>query len=410
MLDSMRAQLKISEIREKLNGMLDIPADDAAKLGEREKLTAELKESEVAYRKAVDSEELEEQAEFARRAQGSKVDDKNGLRTLGPEHRERMEITGRANVAQMFADIVDHRQARGAEAETQSAWGSAGDEIPMALIATELRTIDAPDTGSGTGRNFGYVFGPSIADAANIVRPSVQPGQHVFPSFTSGAAATRPAIAAENADQDPIMRGQVLTPKRVQSNANIAIEDRARLPGMSQMVTAHLRAAVIAGLDAQALSDDDGFFDTSSGPLTPQPDPGSATTWAEYSAFLTGGVDGRHAVSPADVTLLMNGATFVDGDALFRGTNTNESAMERIARLGRLVVSAAMPAAVSNIAGVLVVRGRLPAAVQPVWANVRIEDVYTDTKKGLINYTIVALADFSVVHPSAYQWKKANVS
>ena len=410
MLDSMRSNLKISEIREKLNTMLDIAADDADKLAEREKLTAELKETEVAYRKAVESEELEEQAHFARQAQGSKVDDKNGLRTLGPEHRERMEITGRANVAQMLADVVDHRQARGAEAEAQSAWGSAGDEIPMAMVADELRTIDAPDDGSGTGRNFGYVFGPSIADAANVVRPSVQPGQHVFPSFTSGAAATRPAIEAENADQDPTMRGQVLTPKRVQANANIAIEDRARLPGMGQMVTAHLRAAVIAGLDAQALSDNDGFFDASSGPLTAQTDPGSATTWAEYSAMLTGGVDGRHAVSPADVTLLINSATFVDGDALFRGTNTNESAMERIGRLGRIVVSAAMPAAVSNIAGVLVCRGRLPAAIQPVWANIRIEDVAVDAKKGLINYTIVTLADFSVVHPSAYQWKKANVS
>ena len=126
--------------------------------------------------------------------------------------------------------------------------------------------------------------------------------------------------------------------------------------------------------------------------------------------MLTNGVDGRHAVSPADVTLIMNGKTFTDGDALFRGNMTSESAMERIARMGRLVVSAAMPAAVSNIAGVLVVRGRLPAAIQPVWANVRIEDVYTSTKAGLINYTIVALADFSVVHPSAYQWAKANVS
>ena len=248
MLDSISSNLKISTIREKLNGMMDIPVDDADKLAERAKLTAELKETELEYRKAVEKESLESQAEIARQAQGSKVDDKNGLRALGPEHRERMEITGRANVAQMFADIVDHRQARGAEAETQQAWGSAGDEIPMALIADELRTIDAPNDGSGTGRNFGYVFGPSIADAANVQRPSVQPGQHVFPSFTSGAAATRPAIAAENADQDPTMRGQVLTPKRVQANANIAIEDRARLPGMSAMVTAHLRAAVIAGL------------------------------------------------------------------------------------------------------------------------------------------------------------------
>ena len=57
----------------------------------------------------------------------------------------------------------------------------------------------------------------------------------------------------------------LLTPPAL---ASINIEDRARFAGLSQAVAAHLRRAVVAGPDAQALSNNDGSFDTSSGPLT----------------------------------------------------------------------------------------------------------------------------------------------
>ena len=72
------------------------------------------------------------------------------------------------------------------------------------------------------------------------------------------------------------MRGELLVPNRVQANTTINIEDRARFPDLGTAVARHLRNAVVAGLDVMALSDDNGFFDTSSGPLTPETVPGSA--------------------------------------------------------------------------------------------------------------------------------------
>ena len=55
---------------------------------------------------------------------------------------------------------------------------------------------------------------------------------------------------------------------------------------MAQAIAQHLAGAVAAGFDQQALLGDEGFFDSSSGPLTEPSAPGSATTAAQYSEML----------------------------------------------------------------------------------------------------------------------------
>ena len=96
----------------------------------------------------------------------------------------------------------------------------------------------------------------------------------------------------------------------------------------------------------------------------------------------------------------MNAVTYADIDALYRGNNANESAAEVIERRGRLVVNANIPAVVSNVSQVLIARGRTQAAIQPIWANIGIEDVYSNSKSGQIAFTAITLTDFSVQHPA----------
>ena len=168
--------------------------------------------------------------------------------------------------------------------------------------------------------------------------------------------------------------------------------------------------AVGAGLDQQALVGNNGFFDTSSGPLTAPGDPGSATAYAGYASMLTDAIDGRYASTPAEVGMLIHPDTYGNGAALYRNNQAEENIMERIARVGRLRVSAAMPAAVSDVQNILMVRGSSPAAVQPLWDGLTIEDIYDRSAHGEIGFTVVALADFSVTQPSAYAWQKANLS
>ena len=312
-----------------------------------------------------------------------------------------MDVSERADLGVMLGHIIARRNTSGAEAEAQRAWGIDGNQIPVAML-TELRTIDAPDDGQGSSF-VGYVFGESIASFANVARPTVPSGTIVYPSFTSGVAATRPAIDATNADVDPVMRGELLSPKRVQANTSISIEDRARFPGMGAAVAAHLRGAVVKGLDAMALEDNNGFFDITAGPLTPQNDPGSATTIAQYLAMLSDGVDGRHARGPADVGLIVGKQTYTDGAALYRTNQAPDNIMDQIARTGRLMVSDSIPAAASNIQFILRVLGTRQSAVQPLWPGIDIEDIYSDSKKGVIAFTALLMAGFSVQDPSGLQ-------
>lgn len=398
MLESHKVLVRMSEIREKANGL---PQTDAS-FSESEKLRAELVEMESQYREALDAEtEVSDAAMASWGANGSN----------DPENRERQKITGKADLGVLVGALIGNRalQVGSAEAECQASWGVGGDCIPVAMLA-EYRVAAAPADGGGDQRFVGYRFPTSIAEFANIRRVRVQPGTPVFPSITTASVANRPDEAAQSTDSDPTLRGELLTPKRVQASTKISVEDRARFGGMSQAIARHLSEAVAAGLDQQALLGDDGFFDASSGPLTEPNSPGSATTQAQYDAMLTGSVDGRYAENEAAVGLLIHPDTFTDGAALYLTTNSERHVMADLAARGRLRVSAAMPAAASNVQNILAVRGTTPAAVQPIWDDLRIEDVVTRSEYGEIGFTIIGIADFSVTMPDAYRWLKANLS
>ena len=327
------------------------------------------------------------------------------------ESAEVRSLRSRADMGSMVSEIIANRNVSGANAELQAHFGVTGGQIPIAMLAVESRVVDAPDSaGAGTQPVMSYRFGPSIAEVGNVRRVGVPSGQHTFASFTSGAAATRPAAAATNADADPVLRGELLTPHRVQSNTSINLEDLASFAGLGEAIAAHLRTAVVAGLDQQAVSDNGGFFDPSSGPLGAAPGAASATTFAQYMAMLTGNVDGRHALTDSEITIIVNADIKSDMAVLFRNAQAQEAVDEILNRRGRLVVSAAIPAPVSNVSSILVVKGSQPASVQAIWPGLEIRDIYSSSASGQVKFSSIALAAFTATMPSAYAWAQANSS
>ena len=133
--------------------------------------------------------------------------------------------------------VIAQRATSGAEREAQAAWDCELNEIPLPMLpGVEMRVIDAPNDGGGP-RTLQYVFGGSVAQAANIVRPAVPPGTYTFPSFvpTVRRAHVRQwRILTQMLTQT--MRGQLLVPNRVQANTTINIEDRARFPDLGTAV------------------------------------------------------------------------------------------------------------------------------------------------------------------------------
>ena len=158
-----------------------------------------------------------------------------------PENRERQNVTGKADLGIMVGALVSRRALNvgSAEAEAQAAWGLGGDSIPLAMLA-EYRVAGAPADGGGSQGFVGYRFPSSISGFANVSRPRVAPGTPVYPSITAATSASRPAEAAEVTDDDPTLRGELLTPRRVQASTKISVEDRARFGGMAAAIAAHL--------------------------------------------------------------------------------------------------------------------------------------------------------------------------
>ena len=147
-----------------------------------------------------------------------------------------------------MGNLLSRRNQTGAEAEAIAAWNLEGDQIPMSMLA-EIRTVAAPSSGGGTQPVSGYVFPASVASFANVSRPTVAAGTQVYPSIVTGAIAGRPDEGAAHGSSEPALRGELLTPKRIQAVASLSVEDRARFPGLGPALASHLAGAVAAGMD-----------------------------------------------------------------------------------------------------------------------------------------------------------------
>ena len=208
MTESQKVQLRISEVREQANRLESTDAN----LPRHEELRGKLADLDAEYRAAIEAETQASDGAF------------------GEDTPENRAVTGKADLGLMVGALVSRRALNvgSAEAEAQAAWGLGGDSIPLAMLA-EYRVAGAPADGGGSQGFVGYRFPASVAGFANVSRPRVAPGTPVYPSITAATSASRPAEAAEVTDSDPTLRGELLTPHRVQASTKISVEDRARL-------------------------------------------------------------------------------------------------------------------------------------------------------------------------------------
>ena len=226
--------LKISEVKER---GLRLP--ETATAEEQRAIRDELTDLEAEYRAALQSE----------------TETMDGAGDT-PENRELQRLRERADVGVMLGAALVGGQLPVGSAEAEARAGflpeySAGNVIPFQMLA-EQRSVDI-DIGGGTQQFLAHQFPAGIATFANIARPSVPAGTPAYPSFTATGAVSRPAEGVDVADADPTLRAELLIPQRIRVSTKISVEDRARYPNFGAAVAAHLRAAVTAGLDDQAL-------------------------------------------------------------------------------------------------------------------------------------------------------------
>ena len=246
MTPAQKIQLRLSEVRQRLNevAQLDGDAFTAEIRAEAENLQSEYSDLEVRHRSAILAEPESETREVA----------------LDAELRERIELRSRASLTSFLRAALAGRMVQGAEAELQQAAGVNG--IPLELWdvprPVEARAVtEAPGTvGVNLDRIRPAVFANSIAPRLGIVMPRVDSGSYASATITTSQTAAALAKGTDATASAGAFTVTTATPKRISARLEILIEDIASVgqENFESILRENLSLVLSDALDSQAIN------------------------------------------------------------------------------------------------------------------------------------------------------------
>jgi len=413
MIESQKIQVRMSEVRQRLN---ELAGDEKADGAEVDALAAELGTLETRYRAATVAEahEAEKAEHEAEKAKGAEA----------PETRELAELRGRVELRDYLLETAKGRPAEGAAQEyRQAIMGEHAREgvIPwetLLPVEPEERAdaaTTAPTTIQGNQRGIiARVFARSAAAFLGVAMPRVPVGASLFPVMTAGATATMAEAGAAKDAEAATFKVETLEAIRLTARYLFRVEDLAKLRGMEDALRADLRAAMSDAMDAQVLAGDGtapnvaGFLNA----LTAPEDPAAVATFASILAAQVAGVDGKHAHGLGDVRMLVGPATYKLAAGKFNAAGDVASTDYLAQHSGGVRTSANVPAPASNVQGAITYStGGAGSAIAPVWEGLElIRDPYTNAASGEIAVTAIALWAFKIVRTAPYAWQKFKLA
>ena len=395
MLKSLTAALKLSSIREKLNDLNAVAElTDDQKTEERD-LLASQKTVEVEYRSA-----LTDEADTT-----TTPDD--------AETRERLQLVARASLGAIFARAVEHRATDGAESELQAALDLAPNQVPIDLLRApvEHRAITPAPTHVGASEQ--AVLMPIFADGdaafLGVDQVAVPNGDAVFPVLTN-----RPTVGGPHSDSTEVAEttgsfsAELVKPERLQAAFTYRRVDVARFSAMGEALRAALNESLSESLDVQIVSGADGLLMNLDAHAQAAVD-----TYGTYvGKFGFSRVDGRYASNAKSIKVLMGSQTYAHAGSVYRGDQSQESAIDRLMTItGGVRVSAHVPAVASTKQQTIVRLGGRRDAVAGIWQGVTIiPDEITRAKHGEIVITAVMLAAVKVLRAGGFYKAEVKVA
>jgi len=355
-------------------------------------------------------------------------------RTAEPdaEARERLELRSRASVTNFLLAAAGGRQVTGAEAELQQAAGVTGIPIEIFDVPEQRETrADAATTAPGTtGINFDpirpMIYARSILPRIGVAMPRIGSGSFATATISTGLTAGAKAAGAAQESTAAMFNVQTTTPKRISARLSIRIEDVAAVgtANYEAALRQNLQLVMAQAVDLQGLTGN-GTAPNLSGimtALTAAKDPTDVITWAAFVEAVAGGIDGGPwSESLKDVKLVVNAAVMRKAETTFQagGTGSTDTPGEMSVasylrgNSGGFYASSRMPAAASNIAkcirhraGTMGLNGvnAMRTAVMPVYSDLGIDDIFSDSASGIRHYTLHHLCgDVLIEQPSAYE-------
>ena len=372
-------QKRQSTLRGEFNDLRKVETRSAEQDTRLTALDGELTDTETEFRTAADAL-LTEQATTT--APGSE----------DSEARERRELCSRANVGDVYNSILEKRGATdGATAEAQAAHGCAPNQIPLAMLRTEVRAVTPTPGASQTeqAETVQPVFATGAGAFLGIDRPTVPQGTAVYPVLSSRPAVRGPFSGSDDAaDTTGAFDSALLPPKRIQASFIYRRTDAMQFSGMDSALRMALNSGLQEKLDLDLIAGTDGLL---TGSNLGNHNVTSVTTFQHYLSFyLFSRVDGRFAAQKSDVRVLMGSGTYGHAGGVYQSSAYKSALSALEQESGGVRVSAHVPAVASHRQNAVVRLGLQRDAVQPVWsAATIIVDETSLSGKGEIEVTAV---------------------
>ena len=399
MLKSIETALKLSTIRERLNDLNAIEDPSDAQKTEERSLVAELKTSETEYRETLQSED----------------DARTTPTAPDAETRERMGLVSRASLGAIFAAAVERRSTEGAESELQAALHLSPTQVPVDLIRApvEERAITPAPTHVATSEQpiLMPIFADGDAAFLNVDQVTIPNGDVAFPVLTN-----RPTVGGPHADSTEVAEttgafsAELVKPERLQAAFTYRRVDVARFSAMGESLRAALNEALGESLDVQIVSGADGLLGAANLPAHAQ---ATVDTFGSYVSKLGHArVDGRYASTAKAVKVLMGSGGYTHAGSVYRGDQSQESAVDRLMTIGGGVRVSPHVAAVASTKQQTIVRlGARRDAVAGIWQGVTvIPDEVTRAKQGEIVITAVMLAAVKILRAGGFYKAEVKVA
>ena len=391
MLKSIEKALRLSEIREQLNGLNAIAEPTDAQQTEERDLLASQKKTETEYRAAL-TEEADEHATVP----------------VDAEERARLQLVGRCNVGRILTAYVEHRSTDGAEAELQQDRGLATNQIPLDMLRlpVEHRAVTTGPTNVGTTAQPAImpVFAAGVGAFIFADRPTVDAGTVAYPVLDQ-----RPTVGGPHTDSASVdettgsFSSSLLTPGRIQASYFYKRVDASRFPVIDMALRQSLNGGLEEKLDGELMAGTEGLL---TGTNLANHAAAAVTPFATYlSEFGHGRVDGRYAAALTDVRTVAGAHTYAHMGNQYRSTTADYSALDALDRkTGGVRVSAHVPAVASHKQNAVIRMGQHDRAViQVLWDGVTlVPDEITKVKTGEVAITAILLVATKILRAASF--------
>ena len=385
MIASQKLEMRLSEIRQRMNALAVQETLTEAEQAEVDSLSAECQAKETQKRAALVAEQTDAKP------------------SEDGEGREIRHLQDKVSVTRYMEHAVERTHVDGAEAELNAAVRAGNNVLPWEALEVRADVVtdtSALDGGTAQRSILGRLFGRSVLADMGVRLDNVPSGMSEYVLLTGGVEAEPRAESGTVESVAATFATRSLKPKGLSGRYVYTREQAAQVSGIEAALRRDLAAAIQSKMSDQIINGT-GTDPEVTGLLTRLTAPAASTAASPQGGLLEKlalSVDGLHAQELSDLTILMGVVSFQSASSVVPSGAINATDIE-LARSRGVTVKAttyiAAPATVDSVQNVqesIVHRGRDAArgdSIAAMWGAgpTLIVDPYTNAASAQVALT-----------------------